>query len=422
MAAGFVASVAFGVLDVGIERGKGNGVALAFGAAALALYTLPSAAENVTLRGYIEPELRVFTQSPSSTRQKDTTLSVAGEITLQYLPESNDSSFVFTPFARLDQRDSERSHWDIREAYAAWYGGDWELRAGFDKVFWGVTEAVHLVDVINQVDLVEDPIKQEVKLGQPMIRLRAMRSFGTFEAFLLPWFRERNFPGRDGRPATDIPVDRDLTAYESSAEDWHPDFAGRYSNTFGDFDLGLSYFQGTARDPVLNPAFDSGGNLVLAPFYPQMKQASLDLQATIGPWLYKLEGFGRREMGDNYGAVTGGVEYSFYGIFGSDGDLGTVVEYAWDSRGMNQRNPYQNDAFFALRWAANDMASTSFLAGTTVDTETGALGFRLQGERRLAENFRLSIEGHFFSNVPRRDPVYNVADDGYLQIRIARFF
>lgn len=406
----------------GVGFGKSVLGKTALGAAALALSAMPARADSLTLRGYIEPELRVFTQSASSPRQKDTTLSVAGEITVQYLPDSNDHSFVFTPFARLDQRDGERSHWDIREAYAAWYGDGLELRAGFDKVFWGVTEAVHLVDTINQVDLVEDPIKQEVKLGQPMIRLRSMQSFGTFEAFVLPRFRERNFPGPNGRPATDIPVERDLTSYESGAKDWHPDFAGRYSNSFGEFDLGLSYFQGTARDPILAPALDGGGNLVLAPFYPQKKQASLDLQATFGPWLWKLEGYGRRELGENYGAVTGGLEYSFYGVFGTEGDLGTVVEYAYDTRGMNQRNPYQNDAFFALRWAANDAASTSFLAGTTVDTETGALGFRLQGERRLAENFRLSLEGHFFTNVPQRDPVYHVADDDYLQIRIARFF
>src|SRR5690606_13634403 len=223
-------------------------------------------------------------------------------------------------------------------------------------------------------------------------------------------------------PATNIPVDQKLTQYESGAKEWRTDLAARYSNTFGDVDLGLAWFQGTARDPILNPALDASGNLVLAPFYPLMKQVSLDVQATTGPWLYKLEGFGRRELGDNYGAATGGIEYTFYGVLGTNGDLGTVIEYAYDTRGMNQRNPYQNDAFFALRWAANDVAATSLLAGTVVDTETGALGFRFQGERRLAENYRLSLEAHLFANVPQRDPTYHVADDGYVQIRVARYF
>lgn len=403
------------------HTGKGQ-IAYAFCGAALALAASPAAAGEFTLRGYIEPEARIFTESASSPRQKDTGHSVAAEATFQYLPESNDGSFVFTPFVRLDQRDSERSHWDIREARYAHYGSDWEIRVGIDKVFWGVTEAVHLVDVINQLDLIEDPIKQEEKLGQPMIRLRSFQSFGTLEAFILPGFRERTFPGKDGRPATNIPVDQKLTQYESGAKEWRTDLAARYSNTFGDVDLGFSLFQGTARDPILNPALDGGGNLVLAPFYPLMKQVSLDVQATIGPWLYKFEGFGRRELGDNYGAATGGIEYTFYGVFGTEGDLGTVVEYAYDTRGMNQRNPYQNDAFLALRWAANDAATTSILAGTVVDTETGALGFRFQGERRLAENYRLSLEAHLFSNVPQRDPTYHVADDGYVQIRVARYF
>lgn len=395
-------------------------------ASALALCAgfLPLCAQagDLELRGYIAPELRVFTESPSSRSQKDTTLSIAGEVTAEYLWDDDDQSFVFTPFARLDQRDSERSHWDIREARYAFYAGDWEFRIGADKVFWGVTEAVHLVDTINQTDLIEDPVKQEVKLGQPMVRIRTLQSFGIFDAFFLPYFRERTYSGEEGRPATDIPVDKSLTRYESGAEEWHPDFAFRYSNTLGDFDIGLGYFQGTARDPILQPAFNGAGKLVLAPFYPQMKQVSIDLQATKGAWLYKLEGYGRHELDDDYAAITGGIEYTFYGASGSGGDLGIVAEYAYDTRGQNQRNAYQDDAFLALRWAANDIATTSMLGGIVVDTETGATGLRFRGERRLGDDYRLSAEAYFFRNVPRQDLVYSIADDDYVQIRIARFF
>lgn len=416
-----------GRLHFGISRalrGKHPGIGAALVLCAGTGLAVPGAAyaQELELRGYIAPEIRIFTESASSPAQKDTTLSLAGEATAEYRWDDNDQSFVFTPFARIDQRDSERSHWDIREARYALYAGDWEFRIGADKVFWGVTEAVHLVDTINQTDLNEDPIKQEVKLGQPMIRVRTLQSFGTLDAFFLPYFRERTLPGEEGRPATDIPVDKNLTRYESGAEEWHPDFAFRYSNTLGDFDLGLAYFQGTARDPVLQPALNSGGSLVLAPFYPQMKQASIDLQATRGAWLYKFEGFGRHELGDDYAAMTGGLEYTFYGVFGSTGDLGIVAEYAYDTRGQNLRNAYQDDAFLALRWAANDIATTSLLGGVVVDTETGATGMRFRGERRIGDDYRLSLEAYFFGNVPRQDLVYSIADDDYLQLRIARYF
>lgn len=394
-----------------------------YGAAAFLFSTTPSTAgENFEMSGYVEPELRLFTANASQTRQRDIDASIAGEVTFKYFWDGNDQSLIVTPFARLATRDNHRNHWDMREARYNFYRGKWELSAGIDKVFWGVTEAVHLVDVVNQTDWIEDPVKQEVKLGQAMARLRTAQDFGTFEAFLLPGFRELNYTGPDGRPATNIPVDQSLTRYEGSRGARHIDYALRYSNSFGIVDMGLAYFDGTNRTPLLQPALSSAGDLVLAPYYTQMKQISLDLQATRSAWLYKLEGYTRHELSDDYQAATGGIEYTFYGIGGGNSDLGLVAEYAIDTRGINQRNPYQNDGFLALRWAANDTASTSLLGGVDIDAETGALSFRFKGQRRLDEDYRLSIEAYFFQNVPNKDVVSNIADDDYIQIRMARYF
>jgi hypothetical protein len=89
---------------------------------------------------------------------------------------------------------------------------------------------------------------------------------------------------------------------------------------------------------------------------------------------------------------------------------------------MVARAPYENDGFLALRWTANDEASTSLLAGIVVDANTGARGFRLKGDRRLSDDLHLSIEGYAFGDVPQSDPVYSIADDDYLQVRLARYF
>ncbi|MBI1260911.1 MAG: hypothetical protein GC184_04235 [Rhizobiales bacterium] len=394
-----------------------------YGVLTLGLSAMPAhAGEDFEMSGYVEPELRLFTANASQTRQRDVDASIAGEVTIKYFWDNNDQSLIVTPFARIATRDNHRSHWDMREARYNLYRGNWELGLGIDKVFWGVTEAVHLVDVINQTDWIEDPVKQEAKLGLAMLRLRTRQDFGTFEAFLLPGFRELNYTGPDGRPATDLPVDQSLTRYESSKDARHIDYALRYSNSFGIVDMGLAYFDGTNRTPLLQPALSRDGDLVLAPYYTQMKQVSLDLQATKGAWLYKLEGYTRHELGDNYQAATGGIEYTFYGIGGSDSDLGLVAEYAIDTRGINPRNPYQNDGFLALRWAANDTASTSLLGGVDIDAETGALAFRFKGQRRLDEDYRLSLEAYVFQNVPAKDVVSNIADDDYIQLRLARYF
>ena len=86
-------------------------------------------------------------------------------------------------FARLDSVDDERTHADLREAYWGIDGDDWDLTAGISKVFWGVTESRHLVDVINQTDLVES-IDKESKLGQPLVNFKLQRDYGRFGEFL----------------------------------------------------------------------------------------------------------------------------------------------------------------------------------------------------------------------------------------------
>ena len=64
---------------------------------------------------------------------------------------------------------------------------DWSLSIGLGKVFWGVTEFNHLVDVINQTDLVEG-IDGEAKLGQPKINLSLINHWGALDFFVLPGF------------------------------------------------------------------------------------------------------------------------------------------------------------------------------------------------------------------------------------------
>ena len=56
-----------------------------------------------------------------------------------------------------------------------------ELRAGIGRVFWGVTESYHLVDVINQTDLVEN-VDRKDKLGQPLVNFTLVRDWGALES------------------------------------------------------------------------------------------------------------------------------------------------------------------------------------------------------------------------------------------------
>ena len=193
--------------------------------------------------GHFALEPRFFLQSPLSDRQHG-----MGNFSFVVQPEfyhewaDGDMSLTIVPYLRLDQHDSQRTHFDFREFLLQTVGDRWELRIGLGVVFWGVTESQHLVDVINQTDLVESPDGEE-KLGQPMVNFTWISRWGTLNFFVLSFFRERTFPGEKGRLRFPLPVD----AGKSDAEGRHVDWAIRWSETLGDFDIGLSHFYGTDR-------------------------------------------------------------------------------------------------------------------------------------------------------------------------------
>jgi len=382
--------------------------------------TLGSKASAHDFSGYVAAEGRFFPQAPLDPEQERNSGSLA--VQPEYYHEwENGSSFTFVPFARIDSADSERTHFDIRELNYLWLTDFWELRAGIGKVFWGTTEFVHLVDIINQTDGVES-VDGEEKLGQPMIQLSILRDWGALEFFVLSYFRERTYPGREGRLRFAAVVDTDNARYENSDEEHHTDFAARYSHTIGDWDFGIYNFNGTGREPTLIAGLDSAGRPVLIPFYEQINQTGLDLQMVAGQWLCKLEAIYRTGQADGFYASVGGFEYTFVNIAATGMDLGILAEGAYDDRGGKATTFFENDAVFGLRLAVNDAAGTELLAGFSQDLESSSRSLSLEASRRFGDNWLLSIESRSFFDLPEDDLFYSLRDDGFIQLELAYYF
>ncbi len=370
--------------------------------------------------GFVEAEGRLFCKDPLFNEQDRDSGSLAFQP--EYYHEwENGNSFIFTPFARLDSADARRTHFDIRELNHLWLADEWELRLGVGKVFWGTTEFLHLVDIINQTDLIEN-IDEEEKLGQPMAHLSVPREWGVVDMFVLPWFRERTFPGRKGRLRSQPEVDIDHVRYESGAEEHHLDFAFRYSNTVGECDFGIYHFMGTGREPTLVPELNKHGRPVLIPYYEQINQTGLDVQMVAGQWLYKLEALYRTGQGEDFFAAVGGFEYTFVGLGETGMDLGVIGEYAYDTRGDDATTIYQNDAMIGFRLTPNDAASTEFLCGLIQDVENSSRAITIEASRRIGSNWKISLEAWCFFDVPDDDLSYCVRDDDYLQLVLAYYF
>ncbi len=386
----------------------------------LLAFGLASASSAQDLSGYVAAEVRAFPNEALHPGQAQDNVSLVLEPELYYAWESG-SSFTVVPFVRIDRPDARRSHFDIRELNMLWLGDSWELRVGIGKVFWGVTEFVHLVDIINQTDLVEH-IDGEDKLGQPMVHLSLPRRWGVLDVFVLPYFRERTFPGHKGRLRLPLVVDTGHARYESDRKAHHIDFAIRYSHTAGDWDAGVHYFRGTGREPTLLMDVNEAREAVLIPYYVQINQAGLDLQRVAGPWLLKLEALYRTGQGDDFLAAVGGAEYTFFGLLGSSMDLGFFGDWAYDSRGNDATTVYENDAMLGLRLALNDLAGSELVAGVIHDVESSSRAFRLEASRRIGSRWRATLEVWAFLDCAEDDLLYSLRDDDFLRIGLAYYF
>lgn len=384
---------------------------------AIALICAATSVHASEISGRIGAESRYF---PDDGQLQN---SVLFEPEIYWSWNNDHDSIVFKPFARADDLDSERSHFDIRDLHWLHVGRGWELRTGISKVYWGVTESQHLVDIINQTDVVES-VDREEKLGQPMVQLTFIRNWGNLDIFVLPYFRERNFGGSNARLQGPFQIDTDNPRYESSSENKHIDYALRWNQYFGDWDIGLSYFNGTSRDPNLLPQINPvDGRLFLTPYYPLIEQFGLDVQATLGSWLWKLEAISRSGLDQDYSAMTVGFEYTFIGVFQSGLDLGLLTEFNRDTRGLSAPTPFQKDVFAGGRLTLNDAQSTELLFGASFDLDdSSSYSGLIEASRRFGNNWKLSLDAWIFNSNNPLDLNYFLRDDDFASITLEYFF
>jgi len=383
------------------------------------LLAIPGLLDAAEWSGSLELESRVFEKSPLYVGQEnDASWALAFEGNLYQDWSEGERAIEITAYGREDSLDDERSILDLREASFLIVEGDWELKLGVSKVFWGVTESQHLVDTINQTDVVSN-LDGEDRLGQIMAHIVKVSRFGDFELFILPGFRTRTFPGMDGRLRGPLYVDTDQAIFESSAGRDHIDAAARWFHIIGSFDVGLHYFRGTNREPYFVPGQGTAGELILRPVYEQMDQVGLDLQYTGEGWLWKLEALGRFTDRQNYSAMAGGFEYTIYGLGGSDLDLGILSEVHLDSRGAASESPLNKDIFVGGRLTWNDDADTNLVFGAFYDWDTQSTSGRFEFERRLKKGFKLEVEAQVFADIDPSDAFFPLRRDSYLQTALS---
>lgn len=303
--------------------------------------------------------------------------------------DDSNKIFHFKAKLRKDTEDSGRNLNDIQELYLINILEDKEIKLGVSKEFWGVTETSHRVDIINQTDFTEG-FDGEEKLGQPMIKISLERQWGLLDIYTLLGFRERNFSGNKGRLRLPLSINKKDSLYSSSSKNKRADFAIRWSNYYDDFDIAISHFSGTSREPRFLPSANEFNELV--PLYDVIDQSGLEIQYLLDSLAIKGEVISRSGQGERFTAATYGFEYTQVGVLQTRIDLGWVVEFNHDDR--LESSPF----VLGTRLSFNDIYDSQILSGFIVNDKSKELGFLLEASRRIGECCMLSIEGVYFDD------------------------
>ncbi|MCE2481749.1 MAG: hypothetical protein J4F33_02485 [Alphaproteobacteria bacterium] len=120
-----------------------------------ALFAVANAAAEIVdhaFSGSLSIEGRWYPDTAAYPRQRAHASGLAAAPEL-YLEDAEGRGVTVAAFLRYDAGDPERTHIDLREAYLLLLGeagdGEWELRLGIDRVFWGVAESRNPVDIVN---------------------------------------------------------------------------------------------------------------------------------------------------------------------------------------------------------------------------------------------------------------------------------
>lgn len=370
--------------------------------------------ESISFSGKINVSVNGFNQSPAFEGQSDaflhTVTTINSKIKVDFM--ANKSFAVLEPYIRIDSSDQNKNSIDIRTAS---FSRTWEkmhIKMGIDKVFWGKMEAHNLVDIINQSDEIANAGRnQKEKYGQPMVNIGYRSSFGKVDVFWLPWLRERKYPGIKGRLRTEWLVDNDNPIKQGNPL---ADFALRYENSVGAWDMGFSYFNGTSREPRLIP---NVGNTTLIPHYDKINRAGLDIQYTTENAILKTEAILEQGNVDSFYAYSVGWEYPVYGIQNTDSDFTMLGEYYYDNRNPNApKTIFQNDLFIGTRLEFNDVGSTTFEAGVIYDLIVNEKIFSAKLTKRM--NSTLVLEAGFINylDIDEEGTLGSFSNDSYFYL------
>lgn len=257
-----------------------------------ALLTAAVAQVDWNFSGRVDTEFGVSFQGDIPVARAGLELVVTGEIGSGFFP---DAAFEASLLSSYDAATSTATL-TPGTAWLTLYLGDVDLTVGQQLAFWGSTDGVNPVDVLNPRDLTF-PLEAS-KLPVPMLRATwyALDTLQV-EAVVIPVFIPSTLPGEAWRsgltpmpqlpPGVKISQQRKPMEQRPATEFSNVQFGVRATTKLDNADLSVSYFHGFHSQPTLEPTLvplDQPGEFALQPVlhYSRIDMLGVDFSGSTG--------------------------------------------------------------------------------------------------------------------------------------------
>ena len=228
---------------------------------------------QVGIKGFVDTYHALRTEQPNnwmSSRSR-----VRGELTIE---KGHAGAFVSANLIH-NAILSNRTGFQLREAYAYYSDNHWDVRAGRQIITWGVADALRLTDIISPMDYTEFLAQDYDDIRMPVggLRVRYSREKWNMEAVAIPVSSFFDLPTDAENPWSVGPI---AIGAEPSHSAYNMEYGGRLAFFLSGIDFSFSALHTWNKQPVLCNGVGE---------YRRMTMLGADVSVPIGKFVVRGE-------------------------------------------------------------------------------------------------------------------------------------
>lgn len=200
----------------------------------------------------------------------------------------------------LQLRNEDSQELRFNDTYLQFKSDHWRIQLGYQQIVWGETFGSFYADIVNPKDLREGVPGNlsKIRIATPAANFRYINKRFSAQAIFLPqpFSNVLPLPGSDYFP-TDLAQRagfQDMVVHRERSMDWttrNGELGGRVSQTLGNFDLSLLYFNYLDRNPyyLIGPGSSYPQLIVLDEAHSRVDSTGGSLAADFAGYVFRGE-------------------------------------------------------------------------------------------------------------------------------------